>query len=88
MKQINLLNEYFNSISDASNLEALEQEKLEKDFEEWLEEKSKDFDFVSRIMIKHMAENYHPHNYCLVDATHCEVLESQKALKTNAYLVD
>jgi len=88
MKKINLLNEFFNSKSDVSKLEATEQEIIEKEFEEWFEEKSKDFEFVSRFMIKHLSENYHPHTTCIINSTYAEVMSGEKCITTTEYLVD
>ena len=88
MKTINLLHEFFNSKSDSSTIEASEQERIENAFEIWYEEKLKDFEFVSRLMIKHLAENYHPHTCCIVDSTSAEVFEGHKVVKTDEYLLD
>ncbi|HAS91575.1 MAG TPA: hypothetical protein DCS12_04820 [Clostridiales bacterium] len=37
-RQPNLLHEFFNHRSDASNVEAIQQEELEKDFMQWASE--------------------------------------------------
>ena len=86
---MDLLNEFFNSKSDANkHLEASQQEELEREFQGWLNEKSKDLEFSARFMIKHLAENYHPHTCCIVDSTRAEIFEAQKVFNTDDYLVD
>ena len=48
----------------------------------------KDFVFVSRFLIQHMAENYHPHHTAVVDGSRAELLEGQTAFATEDYIVD
>ena len=57
-------------------------------FESLLNEKTKSFEFVSELMIKHLAENYHPHTCCIVDSARAEILEGKTHHKTTKYLVD
>jgi predicted HD phosphohydrolase len=83
MEQFNLLHDFFNLKSDSNEfLEASRQEKLEQEFADWFRIKLMDFEFVSRCMMKHISEKYHPHTCCLVDSTKSELLEGQKVLKT------
>lgn len=99
----NLLHEFFNSQSDACPLEASQQEKLEKEFEEWYnkkhsleqEEKSMEHDFnkkefikVVNPLIKYLAENHHPHTTIIIDSTHAELVEGVMAHTTQEFLVD
>lgn len=86
--KINVLEQFFASSSDASNLECSDQELLESNFSEWFDEKMKDFEFASRFLIQHMAENYHPHNTAIVDSSRAELLEGQKSIVTKDYIVD
>jgi len=81
MKKIELLHDFFNSSSDVSDLEASQQEKLEKDFQEWFEEKMKDFTFASRFLMCHLGnpEMYHPHHVAIVDNTLAQVLEGRES---------
>ena len=89
MENNNLLREFFNSQSDIDTyLFSAVREKLENEFEKWIEEKSGDFVFVSRPMIKYMAENWHPHAICLVDSLRAEVYSGEKVYGTEEFLVD
>ena len=84
---MNILNDFFNSKSDASKLEASEQEKLEKEFKQWFDEKMKDFEFASRFLMCHLGnpELYHPHFTAIVTNTRSEILQGYKA---TAYIED
>ena len=89
MENNNLLQEYFNSQIDIDEmLTPAVREKLENDFEVWFEKKISDFEFVSRFLIKYMAENWHPHAICLVDSLRSEVYSSEKVYGTEEFLVD
>lgn len=39
----------------------------------------KDFDSASRVMIKYLAENHHPHTTAIITSTGCEILEGVKS---------
>ena len=100
----NLLHEFFNSQSDASPLEASEQERLELAFEEWMsnrkeqeiqeeivsfKDKLKAPEAAAGPLIKYLCDNYHPHVTAIVTPTSVEVLESKQIVsKIYDYLVD
>ena len=86
--KLNVLEQFFASSSDASNLECSDQELLESNFSEWFNEKMKDFGFAARFLIQHMAENYHPHHTTIVNSSRAELLEGQTAFATEDYIVD
>lgn len=75
MEKINLLNEFFNSRSDSSKLEATEQELLEKEFEEWFNEKMKDFEFAVEPAIRYLLKNRHPHCSIIIHYDSAELVE-------------
>ncbi len=78
----NLLHDFFNSKSDASPLEATQQEQLEKDFQEWhLNEGTKDFETSAMPLIKHLAEEHHPHHVAIVTSTRAELHEGKQSTK-------
>lgn len=87
-EKYNVLEQFFASSSDASNLECSDQELLKSNFSKWFDEKMKDFEFASRFLIQHMAECYHPHHTAIVDGSRAEVLEGQKAFTTDDYILD
>jgi len=43
---------------------------------------------AAKPLIKYLAENYHPHVMCVVDALRAEVYEGQAVVKTEEYLRD
>lgn len=43
---------------------------------------------AAKPLIKYLAENWHPHVKCIVDATTAEVLEGQQMVKTEEFLRD
>lgn len=89
MSKINLLQEFFNSKSDANRyLEASEQERLEKEFQEWYEEKSNDLEFAARPLIKHLAEKHHPHTMAVVESDGVKLWEGLKSIPVKDYIVD
>ena len=71
----NLLHEFFNSKSDASKLEATEQEQLEKDFEDWYNEKMKNFEFAVEPAICYLLKNRHPHCSIIIHYDSAELVE-------------
>jgi len=87
MKTINLLSDFFNHSSDASNLEATDQEILEKNFQEWFEENMQDFEFASRFLMCHLGnpKKYCPHHTAIVTNTRAEVMQGQES---TAYIED
>lgn len=88
MKELNLLHEFFNSKSDACPLEASQQEALEKEFQDWFNERNKDLKFATEPLVKHMAENYHPHMLCLVDNCQVVLTEGLKSFENLDYILD
>lgn len=48
----------------------------------------KDFETVVRPVIEYLAKNHHPHMKIVIDATSAELLEGQKIVSTDEYLVD
>lgn len=85
---MNILHDFFNSRSDASTMEASEQEKLEKDFANWFDENMKSFEFASNFLIKHMAENCHPHMKAVVESDRAELLEGRETNVNNNFILD
>lgn len=51
-------------------------------------EDSNTFEDVSRIVMKYMSNNHHPHTTLIARNDSCEVLEGIKALATNEYVKD
>ena len=86
-KKINVLHDFFNHKSDASTLEATEQEQMENDFQEWFDEQMKDFEFAARFMMCHLS-NYHPHHSVYTTNRICEISEGQESIVTDDYLCD
>lgn len=74
----NLLKEFFNSKSGVSILEASEQERLEKDFQEWYNEKMKDFGFAVEPAIRYLLQNQFTHTKIYIDYDTAELLYGQK----------
>jgi hypothetical protein len=90
MKTINPLHDFFNSKSDANEfLDSGQQERLEQEFEIWFNARIlEDFDYVSNMMINHMARRYHPHMTCLVDQGRAELLEGKRCNRNPNFIVD
>lgn len=47
-----------------------------------------DFATISKLMIKYINDNHHPHCTIIVTNTHAEILEGIKCVKTNDYIKD
>lgn len=75
MKTQNLLHEFFNSKSNALNLEATQQENIEKNFEEWYNEKMKEFEFAVEPAIRYLLKNRHPHCSIIIHYDSAELVE-------------
>ena len=86
--KINLLHEFFNSRSDASSLEASEQEQLEHEFENWLESREQTFDEVVEPLIRYLAENHSPHTIAIVENDKAVLYEGLKCITEGKYIVD
>ncbi len=84
----NLLHEFFNSRSDASSLEASEQEQLEHEFENWLESREQTFDEVVEPLIRYLAENHSPHTIAIVENDKAVLYEGLKCITEGKYIVD
>jgi len=52
------------------------------------EDKKPSFDDVVRPVIKWLAENAHPHHSVVITSTTAELLEGQKVVNTDEYLID
>ena len=53
-----------------------------------LEEQQEKFQEAVRPLMKYLAENHHPHTSVYVTSNTAELLEGQKCLSTNEYIVD
>jgi hypothetical protein len=42
-------------------------------------ERDADFNEVARVMMKHLAEKYHPHHRAIIDSTNAELLEGKQS---------
>lgn len=85
---MSILSDFFQSRSDASHLEASEQEQLEKDFQEWEDEKSKDLEWCARPLVRYLTENRHPHTHAVVTQDTVEVCEGVEVIGIPDYIVD
>lgn len=47
-----------------------------------------DFEDISQVLIKWLAENQNPHTMCQIDSTEAVLWEGKEAHPTTAYLVD
>ena len=89
MKKINLLQDFFDSKSDANMfLEASQQEQLENDFQEWFDKKMKDFKFAATFLVKHIAENHNPHASAYVRSDSAELSYAENTFQDDGFIVD
>lgn len=86
--KINLLHEFFNSRSDASSLEASEQEQLEHEFENWLESREQTFDEIVEPLIRYLAENHSPHTIALVENDKAMIFGAARCFICEDYICD
>jgi len=84
----NLLDEFLNHKSDASNLEVSQQEQLQKDFQEWLDNRKPSFEESARPLMKYLGENHHPHTSVYITNNRAELLEGLEAFGTEDYILD
>jgi hypothetical protein len=84
----NILDKFFNSSSDASNLEASQQEELQKSFKEWLINKKPSFEESVKPLIMYLAHNHHPHTSVYVRNNVAELLEGKQSFITDEYILD
>lgn len=85
----NLLHEFFNSQSDSSLLNALEQEKLETAFGNWMENVAfRDFDDAARPLMHYLGNHHHPHTSAYVRNDVAELLEGKQSIVTKDYVLD
>ena len=76
--KINLLHEFFNSRSDASSLEASEQEQIEHELEKWIESREQTFEEVEEPLIRYLAENHSPHTIAIVENDKAMIFEAAR----------
>lgn len=89
MAKINVLSEFFNSKSDANkHLEASEQEALEKDFQEWFDNKCKDASFAAQFLIRYLAEEKHPHAIAMVFPDAFSIYEGIESKQDESFILD
>ena len=86
--KLNLLEQFFQSSSDACNLECSEQEELEKRFQEWLENRKPSFEESVKPLMEYLGHNHHPHTYAYVSNNLAQLLEAQEVFGTEEYVVD
>lgn len=84
----NLLNEFLNHRSDASNLECSDQEELQKRFQEWIETRKPTFEESVEPLMKFLAENHHPHTTCIVVCNRAELVEGIETYLNDEFIVD
>jgi hypothetical protein len=53
-----------------------------------LEDQQEKFEEAVRPLMKYLAENHHPHTSVYATSRTAELLEGQKCLSTNEYLID
>lgn len=68
-------------LNDMANMKDFGKKKYNNPTNEGLLEAAKP-------LIQYMAEHWHPHTICIVDATHAEVLEGQQVVRTEEFLRD
>jgi len=84
----NLLDEFLNHKSDASNLEASQQEELQKSFQEWLDNRKPSFEESARPLMKYLGHNHHPHTSAIVESNKAELVEGLEVFNTEDYILD
>ncbi len=84
----NLLDEFLNHKSDASNLEASQQEELQKNFQEWLNNRKPSFEESARPLMEYLGNNHHPHTSVYIRNDIAELLEGVKVFTTKDYILD
>jgi len=87
-RKLNLLEQFFQSSSDASNLECSQQEELEKRFQEWIENRKPSFEESARPLMEYLGHNHHPHTSAYITCSSAELLEGQEAFTTDEYVLD
>jgi hypothetical protein len=84
-----MAHKYMNVVSVKKNgFNNLKTNKIMKQTSQNLEEKQEKFEQAVRPLMKYLAENHHPHTSVYVTSRTAELLEGQKCLSTNEYLVD
>lgn len=89
----NLINDFFNYAygkfnSELNTLEATEQEKLEKHFQEWYDNRNLSFEESARPLMKYLGHNHHPHTSVYITNNRAELLEGLEAFGTEDYILD
>jgi hypothetical protein len=62
--------------------------KTNKIMKQTKKQKQEKFEEAVRPLMKYLAENHHPHTSIYVTSRTAELLEGQKCLSTNEYIVD
>ena len=85
-----LLNEFWQRRSDACPLECTEAENEEFEFSKFVEDKIKNstFEDSSSFLMKHIAENYHPHMKAIVQSDSSELVEGKKVCLDDSFILD
>jgi hypothetical protein len=87
-KRLNPLELFFQSSSDASNLECSEQEELENRFSEWWKNRKPSFEEAARPLMKYLGHNHHPHTSAYIRNNLAELLEGQEVFGIDDYILD
>lgn len=62
----------------------VEKDCTDNNYENW----QPDFEAVIKPVIKYLAENHHPHTKIMIDSNTAELLEGQKTVVTDEFIVD
>jgi hypothetical protein len=89
----NLINEFFNYAygkfkGELNTIEATEQERLEKHFQEWYDNRKLSFEESVRPLMKYLGHNHHPHTSAYVTSDTSELLEGKETFLTEDYILD
>ena len=87
-RKLNLLEQFFQSSSDACNLECSQQEEIENRFQEWLENRKTSFEESVRPLMEYLGHNHHPHTSVYVRCDVAELLEGKETVVTQDYVLD
>jgi hypothetical protein len=89
MSNTNLLHNFFNSRSDASPLEASAQEKLEKEFQEWMDQQDTrelTFDEVVEPVMEYLSLTSNPHAMIEIHVNRAILWDLQESHVTDKYI--
>lgn len=79
------------AISLKQEFEKDKEKSNDINYTQWLENKiigAKDFEFISRQILKYLNENHHPHTSLYSDGISVDVSESSRNYNSNEYVVD